>query len=83
MPISINRISRSEWNTYKTTAFTYSVTNDANSQGGVHHHQVRLSRSGGWQYPILQSNGRFAASGPVSPIEHRDGEARFATAEVI
>ncbi len=72
-------MSRTTWNTYRTTGYTCDVANDQRSAGGVHLHQVRHHRSGGWQHRILQSNGH-EAPGPVSPLEDRDGEAHYATA---
>jgi hypothetical protein len=40
--------------------------------GGVHCYQVRKSKTGGWQKPILQANGLYEASGPVHAISEAD-----------
>lgn len=73
-------MNRDEWTTYKTIGYTYDVANDPASQGGTHEHQVRLGPAG-WQHRIRQSNGEHAATGPVTPLSHAEGEAHFATAE--
>ena len=73
-------MKKTTWNTYATYGFTHAVAQDRASQGGVHHHQVRKA-GGGWQKRIVQSNGRFSASGPVTPITDHEGEAAFATAQ--
>lgn len=73
-------MKRSAWNTYRTTAYTFNVANDQPSSGGVHHHQVRKTRSG-WQKRIIQSNGTYRASGPVVPVDDANGEAAYATAK--
>lgn len=72
-------LRKEHWNTYRTTGYTHDVANDPSSQGGVHHHQVRLTKSG-WKYRICQSNGKHTAYGPVAPIGKEEGEARFLSA---
>lgn len=74
-------IRKETWNTYRTTGYTYSVANDQASAGGVHHHQVRCTRSGYWQTRICQSNGKHQSYSAVTPISAVDGEALFATAK--
>ena len=69
------------WNTYHTGGYAYDAANDQASAGGVHLAQVRRHPRGGWQTRILQSNGRHQASGPVIPVEEREGWALFATAQ--
>ncbi len=73
-------IRKTTWNTYKTTGFTHDVANDQASAGGVHHHQVRKTKTG-WQKRIYQSNGRHGAHGPVEAITDDEGESYFATAQ--
>ena len=73
--------NRNRWNTYSTTGYTHDAANDRLSAGGVHFHQVREARSGGFQIRILQSNGRYSAPGPVSEVDDTRGEAYIATAE--
>lgn len=73
-------MKKTDWNTYKTTGYTYDVAGDQRSAGGVHLHQVRKTDSG-WQYRICQSNGNHRAYSPVEPLSDAEGEARFATAE--
>ncbi len=68
------------WTTYRTAGYTFDAANDQASAGGVHHHQVRKTKSG-WQKRILQSNGRHEAAGPVTAISDLEGEAAFATAK--
>lgn len=72
-------MKKSTWNTYATRCYTHDVANDMRSQGGVHQHQVRKTKSG-WQYRICQTNGRHASFGPVSTLTDAEGEARYATA---
>jgi len=68
------------WNTYRTTGYTHDVAQDQRSAGGVHHHQVRRTKSG-WQKRIVQSNGNHSATGEVTPMSDADGEAAYATAQ--
>lgn len=63
---------KSNWNTYSTVCFSYNVAQDPRSTGGVHLHQVRRAKSG-WQKRILQSNGRFSDSGPVTEVDPDEG----------
>jgi hypothetical protein len=73
-------LRETDWNTYITTAYTHDVAQDKRSQGGVHHHQVRKSKTGFWLHRILQANGKHEALGPVHAIPEAEGEAHFATA---
>jgi len=73
-------MKKTTWTTYSTRGYSHDVANDPVSTGGVHHHQVRKTKSG-WQKRILQSNGRFQAPGPVTAIAESEGEANFATAK--
>lgn len=73
-------MKKSTWNTYNTTGYTHDVANDQASAGGVHHHQIRLTKAG-WQKRIVQSNGRHTANGPISAISAADGEAAYAMAQ--
>jgi hypothetical protein len=70
------------WNTYHTSGYTHDVAQDQRSAGGVHHHQVRRTKSG-WQKRIKQTNGRFTAYGETMPMSDADGAAAFATAKSI
>ena len=70
------------WNTYRTTGYTHDVAQDQRSAGGVHHHQVRRTKSG-WQKRIKQSNGSHTAYGEVTTISDADGEAAYATAQNV
>lgn len=74
------KLKKTTWNTYRISGYTHDVANDQRSAGGVHLHQVRKAASG-WQKRIKQSNGRYAALGPVSTLSDADGEAHFATAQ--
>jgi hypothetical protein len=74
------KIRKSIWTTYATTGYAYDVANDQASAGGVHHRQVRKTKSG-WQERICQSNGHHVAYGPVESISHEEGEAHWATVE--
>jgi len=82
-PTWSNKMDRSKWTTYATTGYDRDVANDHRSQGGVHHHQVRLGRDGRWQYRILQSNGRHEAASAVEILEYVDGLGRWRRAEVL
>jgi hypothetical protein len=73
-------ISKTTWNTYRTTGYTHDVANDQASAGGVHHHQIRRTKKG-WQKRICQSNGSHRAYGPVTTVDDATGEAMFATAQ--
>lgn len=73
-------MKKSTWNVYATYGYTYDVANDGASSGGVHHHEVRKTKTG-WQHRICQSNGRHQAYGPVEAITDADGESHFATAQ--
>jgi len=68
------------WNTYATYCYTYDVANHPQSQGGVHHHQVKRTKRG-WFQRILQSNGNHEAAGPSSPINDALGEERYELAK--
>ena len=68
------------WNTYRTTGYTHDVAQDQRSAGGVHHHQVRRTKSG-WQKRIKQSNGNHTSYGETTPMTDADGEAAYATAQ--
>lgn len=81
MSQTIKALRKSNWNTYGTRGYTYDVANNQASAGGVHLHQVRKSKNGGWQKRICQSNGQHESFGPVTPISDVDGEAYFATAQ--
>ncbi len=72
-------LTKGVWNTYRTTGYTHDVGNDQRSAGGVHHHQVRLTKAG-WQYRIVQSNGNHRSIGKTEPLSREDGESRFETA---
>ena len=74
------KLRKTTWNAYATTGYTHDVANDQASAGGVHHHEVRRTRTG-WQKRICQSNGRHVAHSPVESISDAEGEALFATAE--
>lgn len=71
--------SKTTWTTYRTTGYTYSVSQDQASAGGVHHHQIRRV-NGGWQYRICQANGLHKSYGDVITLPEAEGEARWATA---
>ncbi len=73
-------VKKTTWNTYMTRCYTYDVAKDQRSAGGVHHHQVRKTKSG-WQKRVLQSNGMYSAAGPVNAITDEEGEAFFETAK--
>lgn len=68
------------WNTYMTRGYTYDVAQDQRSAGGVHHHQIRKTKSG-WQKRIEQSNGRHTSYSEVVAISEGEGEAAFASAK--
>lgn len=72
-------MKNTNWNTYRTTGYTHDVAQDQRSAGGVHHHQIRKTKSG-WQKRIEQSNGRWTAAGPATPVDDAEGEALFETA---
>lgn len=72
-------MSKRNWTTWATRAYTHDVANDQRSAGGVHLHQVRKI-DGQWQARILQSNGKYRHHGEVSPLDDAEGEARYATA---
>jgi hypothetical protein len=42
---------------------------------GVHLHQVKRMKSGGWKRRVLQGNGSARAAGPVQSIADSEGEA--------
>jgi hypothetical protein len=73
-------MKQANWNTYKTTSYTHDVAQDQRSAGGVHHHQIRRTKSG-WQHRVKQSNGSFASYGATVPMSDADGAALFETAE--
>jgi hypothetical protein len=75
------RLNRRNWNTYRITGYTYQVGDDARATGGVHLHQVRLTRAGYWQTRVVDSNGRFQSAGKVTSVSATEGEANLATAE--
>lgn len=68
------------WNTYRTTGYTHDVAQDQRSAGGVHHYQVRRTKSG-WQKRIKQTNGNYASYGEVTELTDAEGAAAFATAQ--
>lgn len=76
MTMNTKRIRKNIWNTYGIFGYSYDYANDQRSAGGVHIHQVRLSKHG-WQHRICQSNGRYKAYSPVKPIDDSQGEALF------
>lgn len=73
-------MKKTTWNTYRTTGYSHDVAQDQRSAGGVHHHQIRKTKSG-WQRRIKQSNGRFESFSAVREMSESDGEAAFATAQ--
>lgn len=73
-------LRRRAWNTYCISGYTHQVGDDPRATGGVHLHQVRLSRSG-WQRRTVDSNGRWASPGPIEGLPDDQGEALFARAE--
>ena len=72
-------MKQSQWKTYRAMGYTHDVAQDQASAGGAHLHQVRRS-SAGWQYRILQSNGRHQAPGAVESISDAEGETKYAQA---
>ena len=73
------KIRRDVWNIYRTTGYTHDVAQDQRSAGGVHHHEVRRTKTG-WQTRICQSNGRHTAYGPTKPVSDEEGERSFTLA---
>lgn len=73
-------MKKTTWTTYATRGYTFDAAQDQRSAGGVHHHQVRKTKTG-WQKRIKQSNGRYSSLGPVSTISEAEGEAAFETAK--
>jgi hypothetical protein len=71
---------KTTWNTYRTTGYTHDVAQDQRSAGGVHHHQIRRTKSG-WQKRIKQSNGDHTSYGPVTAVSDADGAALFEAAK--
>ena len=69
-------IKKSQWNTYKTTCYTYDVANDPASTGGVHYYQIRWW-GGRWQQRICQSNGNHSSYSSISSLDHEDGAAHY------
>lgn len=68
------------WTTYRTSGYTHDVAQDQRSAGGVHHHQVRKTKSG-WQTRIEQTNGRFTSFSEVKSVSDSEGAALYATAK--
>ena len=68
------------WNTYRTTGYTHDVAQDQRSAGGVHHHQIRKTKSG-WQKRIKQTNGRYSSVSETQTISDAEGAAAFETAK--
>ena len=68
------------WNTYRTTGYTHDVAQDQRSAGGVHHHQIRKTKSG-WQKRIKQTNGRYSSVSETQAISDAEGAAAFETAK--
>ena len=71
---------KSNWNTYLVTCYTHQVGMDPRATGGVHLHQVRCHRYGGWQVRIVDANGRWESPGDVTAIDDATGEAHYAVA---
>jgi hypothetical protein len=73
-------MKKTTWNTYMTRGYSFDAAQDQRSAGGVHHHQIRKTKTG-WQKRIEQSNGRHSAYSEVSAISDAEGEAAFASAQ--
>ena len=76
---NMKTMTTAHWTTYRTTGYTHDVAQYQASAGGVHHHQVRRARNG-WQYRIVQANGRHTSYGAVASLSAVDDAARWATA---
>lgn len=71
---------RDQWNTYAVTGYTHQVGTDPRATGGVHLHQIKRLRST-WAKRIVDSTGRFASPGEVTPVDVATGECLFERAK--
>lgn len=73
---------KTTWNTYKVRAYSHDVAQHAPSTGGAHCHQVRRTAAG-WQWRIMQVNGKHVSYGASQPIAADDGEACYLIAKAL
>lgn len=76
----MKNIRKTTWNTYRVAGYTYNVSNDQASAGGIHIYQIRKTNLG-WQYRICQSNGQHQSYSEVLSISDADGENKFEMAK--